>query len=188
LTTLLATTIGVAAALALVRRRLPGAALLEAMFLSPLMLPSLVLAVALTMFFSRLGVPGGMPRLVAAHVVICTPYVLRVTLPVLRRFDRALEEAALNLGATPFTAFRRVTLPVVRPGIVAGAVLAFITSFDEVVLALFLADPRRPTLPVTIYSSVQLGFEPSVAAVSALLVLLAALFMALYQLALGHRR
>jgi putative spermidine/putrescine transport system permease protein len=179
---LIACVIGIASAYALTRYEFPGRRLLEALFLSPLILPSLVLAVGLTLFFARTGLLTGPWRLIAAHVVVCTPYVLRVSLPVLRRFDRSLEEAARNLGATPFQTFFLVVLPVVRPGIVAGTVLAFITSFDELVLALFLAEPGTPTLPVTIYSAVQLGFDPSVAAVSGLLIIATFAVMLLYHL------
>jgi len=179
---LIACVIGIASAYALTRYEFPGRRLLEALFLSPLILPSLVLAVGLTLFFTRTGLLTGPWRLIAAHVVVCTPYVLRVSLPVLRRFDRSLEEAARNLGATPFQTFFLVVLPVVRPGIVAGTVLAFITSFDELVLALFLAEPGTPTLPVTIYSAVQLGFDPSVAAVSGLLIIATFAVMLLYHL------
>lgn len=186
----IACTLGVSAAYALTRFDFPGRRLLEAVFLSPLILPTLVLAVGLTLFFTRTGFLTGPWKLVAGHVIVCTPYVLRVSLPVLRRFDRSLEEAARNLGASPVAAFFLVVLPVVRPGIVAGTVLAFITSFDEVVLALFLAEPGAPTLPVTIYSAVQLGFEPSVAAVSGLLVLATLGFMLIYHLSssLGRSR
>jgi ABC-type spermidine/putrescine transport system permease subunit II len=101
---------------------------------------------------------------------------------VLRRFDHTLEEAAQNLGASPVATFFLVVLPIVRPGIIAGTALAFITSFDEVVLALFLAEPGEPTLPVVIYSAVQLGFEPPVAAISGLLILATLALMLLYQL------
>jgi len=185
---IIACTLGVSAAYALTRFDFPGRRLLEAVFLSPLILPTLVLAVGLTLFFTRTGLLVGPWKLVAGHVIVCTPYVLRVSLPVLRRFDRSLEEAARNLGASPVAAFFLVVLPVVRPGIVAGTVLAFITSFDEVVLALFLAEPGAPTLPVTIYSAVQLGFEPSVAAVSGLLVLATLGFMLVYHLSSSFGR
>lgn len=179
--------VGVAAAYAIVRRPFPGATLLEALFLSPLLMPTLVLAVALSIFFSRHGFVSGTDRLVLAHVAICIPYVLRVTIPVLRRFDATLEEAAMNLGASPRTTFFLVTLPVIQPGVIAGATLAFIMSFDEIDLAIFLASPREPTLPVTIYSAVQLGFEPSLAAVSAWLILFTAFAMALFQFVIGRR-
>lgn len=176
------TIIGVLAAYALSRYEFRGRSFVEALFLSPLILPTLVLAVALSLYFSRLGFIAGTARLVAAHVVVCTPYVIRVSLPVLRRFDRTLEEAAQNLGASPLQSFFFVLVPVVRPALLAGAVMAFITSFDEVVLALFLASPGEPTLPVMIYSAVQLGFDPTVAAVSGLLVLLTICFMVVYQI------
>jgi len=178
---LFACTIGIASAYGLTRYEFRGRRLLEAVFLSPLILPSLVLAVGLTLFFTRTGLLASPWRLIAAHVVICIPYVLRVSLPVLRRFDRTLEEAARNLGATSIATFFLVVLPVVRPGVVAGTALAFITSFDEVVQALFLAEPGAPTLPVVIYSAVQLGFEPPVAAISGLLILATLGLMLLYQ-------
>lgn len=184
----IAGTIGVLGAYGLTRYEFPGRKLLEATFLSPLILPSLVLAVSLTIFFTRTGLLSGSWRLIGAHVVVCTPYVLRVSLPVLRKFDRTLEDAARSLGATTIQTFFLVVLPVVRPGVVAGTVLAFITSFDEVVLALFLADPGAPTLPVTIYSAVQLGFEPPVAAVSGILVLVTLGLMIIYQISGALRR
>ena len=179
--TAIATLAGVPAAYALSRHAFPGARALEALFLSPLILPTLVLALGLALWFNRMGFVAGTPRLIAAHLVLCIPYVIRVCLPVFRRFDRSLEEAAANLGARPLHAFVLVMLPVVRPGIAAAATMAFITSFDELVLALFLADPARPTLPVTIYSAVQLGFEPTVAAVSGLLVLLGTALLLILQ-------
>jgi putative spermidine/putrescine transport system permease protein len=178
---------GLPAAYALARYRFPGRRLIEAALLMPLVLPALVLSIALTLLFSRIGFTAGGLRLVVAHMVICTPYVVRVALPVLQRLDPAQEEAARNLGATPLAGFFLVVLPAIRPGAIAAATLAFIVSFDEIDLAIFLADPRAPTLPVTIYSAIQLGIDPTVAAVSALLVLLAAVAMTLYQAALWHR-
>lgn len=178
----LATVMGLGAAVALTRARLPGGALIEAALLSPLVLPALTLAVALAVLFSRLGVPPGNWRLVVAHQALCVPYVVRVTVPVLRRLDPLQEEVARNLGATPLAAFLLVALPAIRPGAIAAATFAFIASFDELELALFLADPRAPPLPVTIYSAIQLGVDPTVAAVSALLVLLAGLGMFAYLL------
>jgi putative spermidine/putrescine transport system permease protein len=170
--TVLSSAIGIAAAYALVRYPFRGARLIESLFLSPLILPGLVLAVALTIFFSRHPILRGTDRLILAHLVICVPCVIRVAIPVLQRFDRALEEAALNLGATPLSAFFLVTLPVLRPGIVAAAALAFIMSFDEVELSVFLASPREQPLTVALYSAVQLAFEPPLAAVSAILIFL----------------
>ena len=179
--------LGLPAAYALARYAFPGRRIIEAALLMPLVLPALVLSIALTLLFSRIGFTAGSLRLIAAHLVICTPYVVRVALPVLQRLDPVQEEAARNLGASPVAAFLLVTLPAMRPGAIAAATLAFIVSFDEIDLAIFLADPRAPTLPVTIYSAIQLGIDPTVAAVSALLVLLAIAAMALYQLAAWRR-
>jgi putative spermidine/putrescine transport system permease protein len=182
--TVLALMLGLPAAYALARYRIPLRSVIETVLMLPLVLPALVLSIALTLWFSRIGFTAGTPRLVLAHLVLCTPYVIRVALPVLQRLDVALEEAAQNLGASPVSTFLLVTLPAIRPGAIAAAVLAFIISFDELDLAIFLADPRSPTLPVVVYSSVQLGIDPTIGAVSAMLVLLATLGMALYQLGL----
>jgi putative spermidine/putrescine transport system permease protein len=177
----LSTIVGTLSSYALARSRFVGLSFLEALFLSPLILPTLVLALGLSLYFARIGVVAGTSRLIAAHTVICTPYVVRVTLPLFRRFDAALDEAARNLGASPVQSFFLVFLPAVRPAIIAAGVMAFLTSFDEVVLALFLADPKAPTLPVIIYSAVQLGFEPTVAAVSGLLVVATTILLASVQ-------
>jgi len=180
ITAVISSALGVGAAYAITRHSFFGAKALEAFFLSPLILPTLVMAVALTMYLSHSGLPVGTWRLVAAHTILCIPYVIRIVLPLLQRFDRSLEEAALSLGATPLHSFFLVLVPVIRPAVVAGAAMAFITSFDEVVLALFLSVPGATTLPVMIYSSVQLGFEPLVAAVAGILVCMTAVVMVLF--------
>lgn len=174
--------IGTLAAVALTRFEFPGRSILEAVFLSPLILPTLVLAVALTLFFAQTPIlPGGMPRLVAGHLLVGVPLVLRVMLPVLRRVDRAVEEAAQNLGASPIMAFVLVTLPALRPGLFAAAALAFIFSFDEVEMALFVGSAREAPLTVVLYGAAQMQFDPTVAAVSSLLILLAGSLMLLRQ-------
>jgi putative spermidine/putrescine transport system permease protein len=178
---------GLPAAYALARFDFPGRRLVETALLMPLVLPAIVLSIALTLVFSHIGFTAGSSRLVVAHLVLCVPYVIRVALPVLERLDRSLEEAGQTLGASPVATFFLVTLPAIRPGAIAAATLAFIVSFDEIDLAIFLANPRAPTLPVTIYSAIQLGVDPTVGAVSALLVLVAAVAMAIYQLMLWRR-
>jgi putative spermidine/putrescine transport system permease protein len=180
--TIVSSIVGVAAAYALVRYRFPGARLVESLFLSPLVLPGLVLAVALTIFFAHHPVATGTNKLILAHLTICVPCVIRIVIPVLQRFDRAIEEAALNLGASPIAAFFLVTLPVVRPGVVAAAALAFVMSFDEVDMSVFLASPREQPLTVALYSAVQLAFDPTLAAVSALLIMLTFAIMVVYQI------
>lgn len=175
--------IGTAAAVALTRFSFPGRTLIEAFFLSPLVLPGLVLAVALTLFFASTPlVPPGMTRLVVSHLIVGVPLVLRVMLPVLRRVDRSIEEAAQNLGASPLKAFLLVTLPALRPGLFAAAALAFIFSFDEVEMALFLGSAREAPLTVVLYGAAQMAFDPTVAAVSSLLILLALVLMVAQQI------
>jgi putative spermidine/putrescine transport system permease protein len=179
--TIVSCILGSAAAFALTRYQFRGRGALEALFLSPLILPGLVLAVALTIFFSRVPLASGTDRLILAHLVICVPCVIRVMIPVLQRFDRSIEEAAQNLGASPLLTFVLVTVPALRPGFFAAAALAFILSFDEVEMAVFLASPRNPPLTVVLYGQSQLAFDPSLAAVSALLILVVFVGMLIYE-------
>lgn len=180
--TVVSSAIGIAAAYALVRYEFPGSRLIESLFISPLVLPGLVLAVALTIFFSRNPIATGTDRLILAHLTICVPCVLRVVIPVLQRFDRSIEEAAQNLGASPAKAFFLVTLPVIRPGIFAAAALAFVMSFDEVEMSVFLASPREQPLTVALYSAVQLAFDPTLAAVSSILIMITFAIMVVHQI------
>ncbi len=180
--------IGCMAAWGLVRWRFAGSDLIASLLLSPLALPGVVLAVGLTIFFSRhLGLVGT-SRLILAHLVICVPCVVRVLTPVLQRLDRSIEEAALNLGATPPAAFLLVTLPIIRPAMLAAAAFAFILSFDEVEMALFLASPREAPLTAVLYAAAQLAFSPPIAAVSAIMILIVASVLVLWQLAGIARR
>ena len=173
LTTLLTVVIGLPAAMALVRRRLPGQAALETFLLSPLSLPGVLFGVAMLFFLgaSGFGLVGW--GILAAHVVIAVPYVLRTTLAVYRGLDRGLEETAGVLGASPWQTFWHVTLPLLRPGLVAGGLFAFLTSFDNVPVSIFLTTARTTTLPVTIMSYlVNQDFDPIVGAISAVQVAL----------------
>lgn len=187
-TAVLSGVIGTLSAFALIRHRFRGRELLSALFLSPLVLPSLVLALALLLMSSAVGVGPSLQRLVVAHMVICVPYVLRTLIPVLQRFDVSLEEAAQNLGAGPIATFFLVTLPVIRPALITGIFFAFIISFDEVILALFLAPPRQPTLPIEIYAAVQFSLDPTVAAVSTLLICVTLAFVVISEALFGVRR
>jgi putative spermidine/putrescine transport system permease protein len=163
--------LGVPAAVALVRRRLPAQHALEAFLLSPLSLPGVLFGIAMLGFLGAGGFGLAPWGLLAAHVVIAVPYVLRTTLAVYRGLDRGLEETAMVLGASPWQTFRHVTLPLLRPGLVAGGLFAFLTSFDNVPVSIFLTTARTTTLPVTIMSYlVNQDFDPIVGAISALQV------------------
>jgi putative spermidine/putrescine transport system permease protein len=169
--TIISLALGVAAAYALFRKVVPGTDAIGAFLMSPLILPGVVIGVALLQFYSLTGLRGTLFGLVMAHVVITVPYVVRSGLASLGGLDMALEEAARVLGADGFAAFRLVTLPLIAPGLVAGGLFAFVTSLDNVPVTIFLIGPSQTTLPVLIFSSVEMGVDPSVAAVSTLMII-----------------
>jgi putative spermidine/putrescine transport system permease protein len=166
-----AVTLGVLASLALVRERVPGKALVEGVLMSPLTLPGIITGVAFLQFVSLIGFRSSFWRLVLAHVAICTPYAIRSVGASLYGLDPALEEASHVLGAGPWRTFRRILLPLMRPGITAAFIFAFITSFDNVVVSLFLISGETVTLPIRILTYVEWQFDPSIAAISTILTL-----------------
>lgn len=161
---------GLPAAYALVRLKPRGAEVLASLFTAPLLLPTIVLGLAILIVFSRYGLLASFKGLVAAHLVVTLPYAIRVLSTALATLPIAVEEAAATLGASPLTVFRRVTLPMMRSGIVGTTALCFLVSFDEVVLSLFMTGPRITTLPVAMYHHVEQQADPLVAALSVLLV------------------
>lgn len=187
-TALIAALIGLLAAFALVRYRFPGRDVLSALFLSPLMLPSIVLGVALLQFYSQLGWIGNPISLLLGHLLIATPYVVRLIMASLTGFDRTLELAALNLGASRIQALRYVVLPLIAPGVVSGMAFAFVVSFDDLVVSLFLASPHLVTLPVRIYNYIDQSSSPMITALGALLILVAALVLLIIERTVGVNR
>ena len=163
--------LGTTAAIGIRRRAFAGRAFFEALFLSPLMLPQLVLAVALLMYFARLGLSSSFAGLWLGHVVITTPYVVRLVLVSLERVDPNIERAARIAGAGPVRVFLQVTLWLLMPGVLAGASFAFIMSFDNLVVSLFLTGPRITTLPVEIYGHLEYADDPLLTAVSSVVIL-----------------
>ncbi|MBK9360985.1 MAG: ABC transporter permease [Rubrivivax sp.] len=175
----LAVVLAVPAALAIARHEFPGRQALNGLLMSPLIVPHLVLGVAMLRLFALLEVRGSALWLTLAHVVIVTPYALRLMVAALTGADRSIEQAALSLGASHWTAFRRVTLPLMLPGITGGWMLAFINSFDEVTMSIFITSPQTVTLPVRMYMLATESIDPMMAAVSALIVGLTAVVMLL---------
>jgi putative spermidine/putrescine transport system permease protein len=171
---ILSTTLGALAALALMRYRFPGRAALQLLFLSPLSVPGIVLGIALLQFYATYGIPRNTTTLVLAHALITTPFTIRLISVSLASFDRNLELAARNLGAGPLTTFRRITVPLIRPGMVAGAVFAFIVSFDDISVTLFLSSSTTMTLPVRIYTYIDQSYDPFITAISSVLILIVA--------------
>lgn len=171
--------LGLVAAYAIHRRMLPFAGALTSLFMAPLIVPSVVLGVALLQYYTMTGARGSSIGLWLAHVVITVPYVVRASLASLASVDESLEDAARVLGADGFTSFRLVTLPLVKPGLVAGGLFSFITSLDNVPVSVFLLSASQTTLPVKIFTSVEQGVDPGVAAVSTLLIVLTAIVLLL---------
>ena len=166
----IATLIAIPAGLAITRFDFAGRDALNALFLSPLIIPHLVLGVAMLRMFSLIGATGSFQWLVLAHVVVITPYVLRLVVAACVGADRSCEQAALSLGASHGTVFRRVTLPMILPGVTGGWLLAFINSFDEVTMSIFVTSPATVTLPVRMYMYATESIDPLMAAASALMV------------------
>lgn len=172
--------LAVPAALALVRSDLPFKEALLAFMLSPLSLPTIILAAALLFFLARFGLGTSPLGLLIGHVVITVPYVLRTVLGVYAGIGREVEEAARTLGARPWQVFWRVTLPMIRPGLLAGGILAFLLSFDEVAVALLLSTADTTTLPVAVLSYLVYNYDPAVAAISTVqIVIVIALLLVL---------
>jgi len=175
-TTIVATVAGTLAALALQRGRIPGGRLLATACMSPLMVPTLVIGVAAFQYTLVLWDAFGISvadrplTIMLAHSAFTVPFVIRSAIAAQAHYDMSLEEAALNLGATPAQTFFRITLPLLAPGIGAGAVFAFLASFDDVPVALFLGGSNTVTLPVKIFTSIEFSFDASIMAVATLVI------------------
>ncbi|MCW3475055.1 ABC transporter permease [Limobrevibacterium gyesilva] len=179
---------GTAAAYAIARLRVPGAGTLLALFTAPLLLPGIILGLGLLLVFARLGWLATWPGLMIGHCLVTLPYVIRVVLTSLRGIDATLEEAAASLGAAPVRVFRRVTLPLMLPGITAAAALSFLASFDEVVISLFLVGPRLTTLPIEVFHTIQYRADPQISALSVVLIALTAGLVVVVERSLGFLR
>ncbi len=186
--TVISLVLGVAAAYALFRKALPGSEGIASFLMAPLILPSVVIGVALLQYYSLTGLRGSLFGLLMAHVVITVPYIVRSTLASLSGLDLSVEEAARVLGANGFDAFRLVTLPLIQPGLIAGALFAFITSLDNVPVTIFLISAKQTTLPVLIFSSVEMGVDPSIAAVSTLLIVATGVVLLIAERRIGFHR
>ena len=170
--TLLASALGTPAAFGLVRGRFPGKRFLNGFILSPLIVPGIIVAIGIYFAYARLGLIGHPVGLVLAHTALAVPFVVINVSASLYGFDQRLEQAALSLGATPWRAFWQVTFPLVRPGVMAGAVFAFIASFDELLVALFVSGSTAVTLPRLMWQEIRQDIDPTIAAASTLLLLL----------------
>jgi ABC-type spermidine/putrescine transport system permease subunit II len=175
----IATATGFLAAYALVRGRFPGKQAVLSLSLLPIIAPTIITSIALYAVSVRLGLVGNLAWVGLCHAVIALPVVLLILLSTLQGVDAQFERAALSLGSAPWRTMRTVTIPLAAPGIVSAALFAFLASFDELVIALFLTDARTQTLPVRIWNSLHLEVEPTIAAVSAFLIGVTALVLIL---------
>jgi putative spermidine/putrescine transport system permease protein len=186
--TIIALGIGGAAAIALTRHPVPGRELLAAFFLSPLVMPTILLGIGLLMVFSQYLGGASFWALVTGHVVVTVPYVVRTVAATLARADRSVEEAARVMGAPWWRRYWHVVIPQARAGLAAGAFFAFNVSFDEAVVALFLRAPGVETLPLLIYGKLEFSPDPSVAAAATMMILLTVLVMIALDRAIGLER
>jgi putative spermidine/putrescine transport system permease protein len=165
--------VGTLAGLGLVRYRFPGRELFRSVFLSPLMLPAVIVGISLLRFLVEVRQTATFQGIFLAHLVLTTAYVVRTVSSNLIGFDYSLEDAARDLGAGPWHTFRTITLPLIKPGLIVAAIFAFIVSFDETTVSVFITGGRTITLPVRIFSQLEYGLDPTVTAISSLLIILA---------------
>ena len=177
LVTIASVALALPASFALVRGSFPGRQLLKALFMTPMVMPVVVFAVALYALFLRVGLSGTMLGFVLAHTVLAFPFAVIAISNSLQGFDKAIEDAAVLCGATPLQAKLKITLPSIKLGLFAAALFSFLMSWDEVVVAIFMASPTLQTLPVRIWGALRQDLSPAIAAVSTLLVLTTLLAM-----------
>ncbi|RVI61304.1 ABC transporter permease subunit [Sinorhizobium meliloti] len=182
-TMIAATLLGTLAAIGLVRGRFPGSRLVAGFLISPSIVPTLITAVAVYFQFARFQLVGSITGLVLAHLVLALPLVVVVVSGALRSVDIRPEQAARSLGATPVIAFLKITLPAIKPGILTAAFFAFLASFDDVVLALFLSGTSATTLPKRMWDGIRFEIDPTIAAVSTLMIMVSIVLLAASQLA-----
>jgi putative spermidine/putrescine transport system permease protein len=165
---IMATLLGTAAAYALVRGRVPGATLITACLMLPVVVPAIITAAALFGVYRGLGLNGTITGLIIGHTVLITPYVVATVGASLRSLDARLEDAAATLGARPWPAFRHVTLPLLSPGVLSGLLFAMVVSFDELIVSLFVSTARTRPVPVQMWSNLRGDFDPTIAAIASL--------------------
>lgn len=182
ITMVLATVLGTMASLALVRGRFIGKTVIHGFLLSPMIIPVIIIAISIYLFFAKLRLIGTSFGLILAHTVLALPFVVVNVSATLKGFDETLERAAMSLGATRSKAFLKVTLPLIRSGVISGALFAFVTSFDEVVIAIFISGAYAVTLPKQMWDGIRISLNPTIAAVSSLLICFSVVLMIMIEI------
>lgn len=186
--TLVATSLGTLAAVGLARTSFPFKGLLMSLLIAPMVVPIVVVGVSTYLFFAPLGLADSYAALIIVHAALGAPFVLTTVLATLQGFDQNLVRASLGLGESPLRTFFRITLPVIAPGVISGALFAFATSFDEVVVVLFLAGPEQLTLPRQMFNGIRENISPTIAAVATLLILFTTGLLLALEWLRGRRR
>ncbi|HMC17139.1 MAG TPA: ABC transporter permease [Albitalea sp.] len=186
--TLIATTLGTMAAVGLARTHFAFKGILMSLLIAPMVVPIVVVAVSTYLFFAPLGLADSYAGLIIVHAALGAPFVLTTVLATLQGFNHNLVRASLSLGATPLSTFFRITLPVIAPGVISGALFAFATSFDEVVVTLFLAGPEQVTLPRQMFTGIRENITPTIAAVATLLIIFTTSLLLALEWLRGRRR
>jgi len=180
--TVLATSLGTLAALGLSRANFPARTAVMSLLISPMVVPVIISAVGMYFFYTRIGLSNSLPGLILAHTALATPFVVIVVTATLSGFDHSLTRAGASLGATPPTVFFKIILPLILPGVISGALFACVTSFDEVVVVLFLAGPEQRTLPKQMFSGIREMISPTITAAATLLILFAVIMLTTIEL------
>ena len=187
-TTVLSVLLGVAASLAIARSPRAMARVLDSFLMSPLVLPALAFGFAALMTFSAVGWAVSSTTLVIGHTAVCVPYVIRTTTAALAQMEPALLESSASLGASRWYSLRRITLPLIRPGVLAGAFIAFMSSFDNVPVSLFLRDARTDMLPIRMWQDLEGRLDVTIAAMSGVIILVTLVLMIVMERATGLSR
>ena len=169
--TVVATVLGTLAAVGLNKADFPGKGLLMAVLISPMVVPVVVVGVGVYFFFAQIGLSESYTGLILAHAALGAPFVVTTVSATLQGFNHNLVRASLSLGASPLYTFFRITLPVIAPGLISGALFAFATSFDEVVITLFVAGPGQSTLPRQMFAGIRENISPTIAALATILII-----------------
>jgi len=183
LATLIATTLGTLAAVGLTRRHMPLRTAITSILILPMIVPLIITATAMFFFFSYLHIVDSYVGIIIAHSILGVPFVVITVTATLDGLDPQFYRAALSLGASPSTAFFRVTVPLILPGIISGALFAFMTSFDEVVIVLFIAGPDQKTLPLQMWTNLRYTIDPTILSVATLILVLAVVLLGGLELA-----
>ena len=186
--TLIATVLGTLAAVGMARSRFAFKGTLMSLMIAPMVVPIIVVGVGTYLFFAPLGLADSYLGLILVHAALGAPFVLTTVLATLQGFNQNLVRASLSLGADPVSTFFRVTLPVIAPGVISGALFAFATSFDEVVVTLFLAGPDQVTLPRQMFTGIRENITPTIAAVATLLIFFTTGLLLVLEWLRGRRR